>query len=99
VNLPATITVTADHIEHGVNADCRACPIALAIAEAVTEPGIVVAVFQNDARIWRPIQGSSLHEPLYTADLPDAARQFIVAFDNDEHVEPFSFELTWEAAS
>ena len=88
--LPARVTVTAEHIRHGVPGECGNCPIALALAEAINNPAwfahiqvfIVKAVVLSDDGTW-------------SVTLPEQAQAFIASFDTAHEVEPFEFGLTW----
>lgn len=92
--LPATFTVTADHIKSGICGDGCECPVARAIAEAIAGTDAGVWVFETEIRLMR-----SFGVLCWRAAVPPAVREFIVAFDDGNHVAPFTFELTWEAAS
>jgi len=78
------IEVTQDDIERGVVADCFRCPIANAVRD-VLGPDAVVRVECDFMDI-----GAK------TVKLPIEAMKFIEAFDAEESVEPFSFEVEYE---
>lgn len=95
LTLPATVTVTAEHIAAGQPGICYSCPIALALIDAIGNPDITVSVYDDEAVL---IQGRRIAR----ANLPGAAMTFIDCFDGihgAREVEPFTFELTWEAVS
>ena len=75
------IEVTQSHIDNGHRTKCKECPIALAIIDVVGE-GNEVMVYPHGARI---------NGDLYF--LPIQASDFILDFDRDKAVHPFSFEL------
>jgi hypothetical protein len=91
-DLPARIEVTAAHIAEGKQSACFECPIALAIA-GKCPGGLHVAVRIGQASLYRSY-GSGC---LWTAALPEAASEFIKAFDRGAPVEPLTFELQWKA--
>lgn len=85
-----TVTVTAGHIAAGIAGDCGACPVALAIHDALgARPYITVMVFAAEA-VARQC------DRYVEASLPQAARDFIGRFDSTQPVEPFTFDLTWQ---
>lgn len=74
------ITVTEEHIRRGRRRACSACPLALAISEAVgmrMEVGVL----------------STWCDPAKLITLPEEAQEFIDRFDRGRKVHPFSFEL------
>lgn len=75
------ISVTQEDIDKGER-DCGKCPIALAASRAI---GIPVDVGNREA--W--INGSP-------RVMPSIARQFILRFDAQLAVKPFSFELNYQ---
>jgi len=80
------ITVSQDHIDNGIKADCGACPVALALYEVI--PNKVIVVYPEYVKISRE-----------TAFLPRHVTNFIRNFDTTEHpkwLEPFDFELDYE---
>jgi hypothetical protein len=76
-----TIDVTQEDIDRGERAKCMRCPIARAMQRVF--PVNKVSVF--GAITW-------IGNDRYS-DLPDEAQQFIMYFDEDEPVEPFSFTI------
>jgi hypothetical protein len=75
------IRVTEEHIKAGKPDNCRFCPIAIAITEALEHKYIVVVkpkLCYTCGRVFA---------------LPEIARNFIRSFDLGKHVEPFEFEL------
>jgi hypothetical protein len=82
------VRVTADHIEQGKASDCVACPVALAVTEAI--PGLAaVAVDQMEVTAW-------IAWETWRAATPGIARKFIKRFDDCEAVKPVEFTLAWE---
>lgn len=77
------IDVSLSDIRLGIRRSHCDCPIALAIRRATGNHGVFVAY--NGVQI-----GDGM------TYLPIEATQFIVAFDNSENVQPFSFDLTEE---
>ena len=75
------IKVTQQHIEGGIAQSDEYCPIALVVKELLGGDNYVEVdgdqIIINDVAVY---------------DLPDNAREFIRAFDNDEAVQPFEFE-------
>lgn len=82
------VRVTAGHIEQGKASDCLACPIALAITDAIPGP-VAVAVDQMEVTAW-------IAWETWRAATPGVARKFIKRFDDDEAVKPVEFTLAWE---
>lgn len=83
-----TISVTQQHIDHGVQGSACNCPIANAITEALDLSHYIYAVVTGEqlrlvARFARVTQ-------YY---LPKEAREFIKHYDNNQPVTPFTFEL------
>jgi hypothetical protein len=75
------IVVTQEHIDRGIREECRACPIALAIMEALGwTDGVKV---ENDL-----VFVANAEYPL-----PTEAQVFVFNFDNGLEVIPFEFEL------
>jgi hypothetical protein len=84
---PTTITVTQEDIDNGIAANCRRCPTARALRAA--RPDLDFFVDGDRIRIHR--HGSD--RLLESRVTPQRVRWFIKLFDDDQHVEPFSFEL------
>ncbi len=81
-----TIEVTDDDIFDGIKSSCHSCPIALA------------AIRINVARIISVNSTTMVVRNSYSRNgnfivLPIEAIDFIAAFDADQEVEPFSFEI------
>lgn len=75
-----TISVTQQHIDRGEALSCSRCPIALAISDCFLASCTV------------------LHHSVCITDLgyyslPNECNDFITAFDNNQPVSPFTFEL------
>lgn len=77
------IDVTAEDIAKGIQNDCEACPIALALSRAV--PGADFIEVDGDANY-------ELDDVTYYARFPESAKNFVTRFDAGETVEPFTFE-------
>lgn len=86
------IQVTEEHIAKGVKANCRKCPLALAI-KSYLRPGFdievsfgwVVVRETNETHVYKSVWESK--------DLPAVTSQFMHEFDSKRKVHPFSFEL------
>ena len=76
-----TINVTAEDIEAGITCNCFRCPIAHAMMRQIPNCETVEALCS--VLFYR------------TATPPDAVREFIEAFDSEQHVQPFSFTATF----
>lgn len=76
------IHVTAQHIMNGQRADCRRCPVALALKDATGQRYAV------STRTYRSINDLAKNE-----DLPAKARDWIEAFDSGHKVKPFTFNI------
>jgi len=77
-----TIDVMQEDIDHGEKRKCRKCPVALAVSRATGREShvghFVIVVAGTKADV----------------HTPEIARQFMMAFDQDYFVRPFSFPLT-----
>lgn len=79
------IKVTQQHIERGIAVNCRECPIALAVRDAI--PNIYNTVVSVSITIYSPD-----HHLLGVYTLTDEAMNFISEFDKGALVvEPFEF--------
>lgn len=94
-----TINVTQGHIDRGCKNTPCACPIALAICDALGFPHYVYFPENADSpKLGVTPQYVSFY---YLATdvkscwvrLPKAAHQFVVDYDTGKTVSPFSFEL------
>ena len=95
VDIPDTldISVTQFHIDNGKRNVCSQCPIALALLDKLHSIGLKnlwikvwqVAYFNHDST-------EGVAEFVY--HMPERAIDFIEAFDNGNHVEPFTFTAT-----
>ena len=84
------IAVTEEHILHGKAKSCEECPIALAIHAAI--PGLEeIEVTDCVVRVCAAGRG-------WRAEMPRIGSAFTWRFDQGVHVDPFTFNLTWEAA-
>ena len=77
------ITVTQEDIDKGERQNGCRCPIARAIAR---EGGGGPTVSTRQAIL-------DIDSVVHIAELPQPARDFIAAFDNDGEVQPFTFEI------
>jgi hypothetical protein len=94
VSIPETtlVRVTAEHIAAGIASNCFRCPAALAVLQALGDPGDRVEVRHHCVFLY--LAGGRR----YRADSPVELSRFIDAFDDGERVEPFEFELNWAAS-
>lgn len=74
------IQVKQIHINTGEKEDCRFCPVALALSDAMPE------FCWEVRRHWIVINNELIKMPIIVQD-------FISAFDSGQPVEPFEFEL------
>ena len=75
------IDVTEEDIQEGVKCDCDACPIARAVRRATGDQTLSVmgyGVYRGAMLIGR---------------FPKKATDFVISFDSDDSVKPFSFNL------
>lgn len=82
VEIEKIIEVTQEHIDNGKCKDCSACPIALAVSEAL--PG--------HRHINVSLSSIVVDGNLYYR-LSNIEKSFIDAFDYNRSVSPFSFKL------
>ena len=84
----AKIIVTQNDIDNGKRYSRQDCPIALGISRLflVAPEYVSVRAFQFSITNWPYYHRVFL--------LPPKAVEFIEAFDNGDHVEPFEFEVT-----
>jgi len=87
------IQVKKKHIKAGKRANCRRCPIAMAVREATGFKGVVVGshIYTNIHKdhIWFNQLGSKSARYKMT----QACLKFIRLFDAGQPVKPFSFRL------
>ena len=81
-----TIEVTDDDIFDGIKSSCHSCPIAL----AATRINVARIISVNSSTM--VVRNSYARNSDYIL-LPIEAIDFIEAFDADQKVEPFSFEI------
>ena len=83
------VTVTAAHIANGKVRDCEACPIALALHEAVPYAPLIEV---NADHVVIHHFGSELEGAL--CRLPGEVQDFILGFDDgDDWIGPFTFTM------
>ena len=98
--LALTIDVTQKHIDDGTRGSCGACPIALAIMDAISGPGWAWARVDRLAYFREIPEGKGKIE-YWTADTPTAVWGFMVLFDSwlegmpGSGPIPFRFEATF----
>jgi len=78
------VRVTAKDIRAGVREKAEWCPVALAIGRVT---GVRPSVYADHVRVY--VEGG-----FYEVTLPGKVLRFIDSFDNNTHVEPFTFTLT-----
>lgn len=76
------IQVKPQHIERGEVSNCEACPVALAVTEAV---GIDATAGYEEIQIG-----------ILRCDTPENVRDFMITFDDRYAVKPISFEIPWD---
>lgn len=81
------IKVTGEHIRAGHGGDCSSCPIALAIREQT----IFKSVEVTNVKVYKDQTHNA--NDVWLCKLPVEAQEFIVNFDRDMGVCPFTFEL------
>lgn len=86
------VHVTQEHIDNGLSGDPGSCALALAI-DAATGLGSLV---RTD--VIYLYGGGALCELRGIAGHTEQTARFMHEFDAGRPVEPFEFELTWEAA-
>ena len=81
------INVTQDHIDRGQRQNCEECPIALAVKEQFPDKVWNISVEEELFIDWKdgPYGESFI--------FPEIASAFIVDFDNNQPVGPFSFKV------
>ena len=95
--IKVSINLEQRHINQGTKNECRDCPVALALLEAL--PGAsLVTVGAAGMNVGNKMITRLYHGPhdvhgtaVYT---PQAVVRFIHAFDDGHEVEPFTFNLT-----
>jgi len=75
------IEVTAEDIAKGIPKVCAACPVALAIKRVTGRGASVMQLYIG------------FHDGSGWIDSPREVLPFVRAFDNEQPVKPFSFEL------
>lgn len=75
------IQVTDKHINLGEVSNCEACPVALAVTQAVGEDAIA--------------SYDEIAIGIMRFSTPNRVREFMSAFDDRMNVRPFSFNLPW----
>jgi hypothetical protein len=83
-----TIIVTQEDIDRGVREDCGKCPVAIAASRVFTD---IRWISVTDT-----IEFGEQPAGVQVWSLPPEASQFIDAFDNKRHVEPFEFVTEYQ---
>lgn len=86
-----TINVTQKDIDEGIPKNCYDCPVARAIRKAL-KPDLV-AVRERFIHLHLRVEGSPGSTSKQAFITPPAVRAFIDAFDEEQPVQPFTFEL------
>ena len=89
--------VTKEDIDKGRPGVCAFCPVAIAIKRetpmewdvSVGDPDDFISFLLRKGRI----EGNEVFFSLIDFPIPESVGAFIDAFDSEESVEPFSFEL------
>lgn len=100
---PTIVRVTDRHIADGVSCDSAACPVALAVLDALAAEGVRAARVMVDSFDATVTLGDAPVERRYRADLDSRASRFVEAFDEVEgsdlrgadDIAPFELELSW----
>lgn len=89
------INVTQEHIAKGLKGNSCQCPVALALNEAF-EGKYVASVGALTADLY--IKKDRLFVLERLASLPQEATNFIMRFDKEKFVQPFSFDIEFTRA-
>jgi len=94
------IDVTQECIDKGITADCRSCPVALAIHKSINDDNIIVEVDRGVIKIVEPKSKYYVEGRTLSIKLPLPAVLFIRHFDRGfigycSHVHPFTFTLDY----
>lgn len=84
-----TIHVTQGDIDEGIPTLPLHCPIARAAHRECTNPDITIGGYTF---AW-PLTGPRTPTGQTNVELPPSARMFVLDFDRNRSVEPFSFEI------
>ncbi|MBY0277921.1 hypothetical protein K2Z84_21515 [Candidatus Binatia bacterium] len=85
--------MTQEHIDNGVAQACEACPIALAILDAIPRAAYC-DVEADHVQLWFDVEADVIMDaPDREADMPLIAANFVTDFDAGRPVRPFEFEL------
>jgi hypothetical protein len=94
------VEVTQHHINTGVKRECFDCPITYALIDAIEkhESGAKSkkAVESYKQYLYRKVSVAKTIKLPYcfnVVELPDTVSDWIIAFDHDKTVKPFSFEI------
>lgn len=80
------VEVTEQDIKDGARGDCYYCPIALAVQRALNHPPKVHVIISYVHVVMEDLS-------MKTYSLPQVATDFIVDFDHDFKISPFTFEM------
>ena len=96
--LPALIRVTAEHIQLGEPWMCDACPVALALADALH--GAQVEFYRLEVQLDYITVMAREAGREWEAETPPDVRRWIDRFDDGDAGDwPFEFELEWSGES
>lgn len=84
------INVTRKHIRAGVMRDHFKCPVALAILDTIKDASLVTV-----SKSFINVYWAGVKNPYYKTmvNSPTEVIDFIIQFDNAQHVKPFKFTL------
>lgn len=87
------IEVTETHIARGRQCDCIACPVALALRDAIHAASLGASVYANALQMDYRLSSDFV---LMSAKTPPEVVAFIQNFDEGRDVKPFTFTATFE---
>jgi hypothetical protein len=88
-----TVQVTQEDIADGERYACCECPVALALKRATGREWFVTGVFLNLLKPGQSFTDSGVAAVELTLDTPQEVKTFIHAFDENDPVKPFTFEI------
>lgn len=91
--MKVTVQVTQEHISKGKPNDVTACPVALALIDALSGTDLAACKVSVGAVMAAVYPNGIYADERLRATVSGAAQAFILSFDNDEPVEPFECEL------
>ena len=97
------VDVTADDIQNGYPSDCDYCPVALAVGRALNHTwtghqfsNVQVEAETGFGRVKAYVETDGYWFDGLSGPLPKPARRFVLRFDSEREVSPFSFRLRLE---